>query len=249
MSDLLNVERLGEGPDLVLLHGWGQSSAALKPLGELLSCYFTVHLIDLPGFGKSSPPTEVWNSFQYADRLHSYLEEQKIGSAIFVGHSFGGKTALSFAKKYPEKTVKLVLMAASGLKRQRSWFEKLRFYWIKLFGKAIKVFDRLSGFKLFESKFAPRYGSADYKKASAMMRAVLVKSVNEDLTEEISKIQVPTLLLWGEEDSETPPEMAYRMKNLIANSQIVVFPGKGHQLYEDCGSHLCAAYMKRFLCI
>ena len=243
----LHAEQISQkGFPLLMLHGWGQSSEALKSLGTLLSSKCQVHLADLPGFGRSSPPDEVWNSFQYAERFIKYLDEQNISQTDLLGHSFGGKVAMSLASRFPDRVRKLTLIAPSGLRRKRTWTEQCRYQAIRWSGKGIKAIDKLLRTNFFKQNFAPRFGSADYKQAGPM-RSILVKSVNEDLSEHILMIKAPTLILWGEDDRETPLEMAKRLHRLISNSRLLVFPGKGHQLYHDAGSHLCAYHILPFL--
>lgn len=247
MTAPLHIERIrGSGPSLVMLHGWGTSLEALKPLGHLLAPYADIHLIDLPGFGQSPFPGSAWSSFDYADRLIAYLDENNIQEAIFLGHSFGGKVSLSLAARYPTRVRQLILLAASGMKRKRSFGNRCRLQGIKWVGRALKGIDSLCGTTLFSQQFAPRFGSADYKNAGSM-RPILVKSVNEDLSDSISTIVAPTLMLWGDKDTETPPEVAQRMHHLISDSKLFVFPGKGHWLYQDVGCHLCAHYIIPFL--
>lgn len=247
MTQILHVEQLGNsGFPLLLLHGWGRNSSDLQSLGACLSHSSQVHLVDLPGFGQSSPPDAVWDSFQYADRIIAYLNEQGIDQIDILGHSFGGKVAASLASKYPNRVRKLVLMASSGLKRKRTIREQCRLQGIRWIGKMVKFADSFLKTQYFKERFAARFGSADYKNAGAM-RSILVKSVNEDLTAHIQSIKAPTLLLWGEKDGETPPEVAQRFHQAISHSQLHLFPGKDHYLYNECGAHLCASYILPFL--
>jgi pimeloyl-ACP methyl ester carboxylesterase len=74
-----------------------------------------------------------------------------------------------------------------------------------------------------------------------------VKTVTEDLTRAASEIKAPTLLLWGEEDRATPPEMGRRLQSLIAGSQLVELPGKDHYPFQGDGAHLCAHYVLDFI--
>lgn len=243
----LHSERLGvTGHPVLLLHGWGQTLESLKPLGQLLANSAQVHLLDLPGFGLSGHPDGVWDTFTYADRLVAYLDDNKIDVVDLVGHSFGGKIAMCFAARYPERVRKLVLMGTSGIKRRRSAAQRCRMQAIRWGGKGLKAVDALLGTSFFKKQFAERFGSVDYKQAGAM-RPILVKSVNEDLTESIKTIHVPTLMLWGEQDIETPPEVAKRIHALLPQSKLHLFPGKGHMVFQDAGYHLCASYINPFL--
>lgn len=230
-----------------MLHGWGQTLQSLKPMGELLSAGRAVHLIDLPGFGASPAPDSVWSSFDYAEQLVAYLNAHQIHRIDLLGHSFGGKIALSFAATYPERVRSLTLMGTSGLKRQRSFASACRMKAILWAGKVLKQVDLLFKTEHFKRWFIPRFGSVDYLKADPLMRKILVKSVNEDLTPHLSKIKAPTLLLWGEDDTETPVELAQRLKQSIPSSQLIIFPYKGHYLTHDVGSHLCTYHLLRFL--
>ena len=78
-----------------------------------------------------------------------------------------------------------------------------------------------------------RAGSSDYAGASRMMRAILSKVVNEDLTDRLALIKVPTLLVWGENDTATPLRDAKLMNRLIPDSGLVSFPGCGHYSFLD----------------
>lgn len=235
----------GEKTTLLLLHGWGQTSENLQPLAELLTSVSTPHLVDLPGFGQSSIPNDIWSAFDYADEMIRHLDQQNIGKISLLGHSFGGKVAMCMAIRYPERVNKLILLAPSGLRPRRTFPKKIRIQCITTTGKLIKSYDRLAGTNHFTKHFIPRFGSADYKNNEAM-RPILVRSINEDLTHEITKIQCKTLILWGNKDKETPPEMGNRLHHLIPHSQLYPFPNHDHFLHQDVGAHLCATYILRF---
>lgn len=242
----LHVEVIGKGFPLVLLHGWGQSSQSLKPLAQLLSHQSKLILVDLPGFGHSSLPTQTWSSQDYAHYIAKFLKEQGIEKFDLLGHSFGGKISISLASLYPNRVRQLILVASSGLKRRLSIYESIRSKLLKYMAISVKNVDRVAKTQLFQNYFIPRFGSKDYQQAGSM-RAILVKSVNEDVTPQIKCIVSPTLILWGSDDQEAPVEFAERMNKLIPQSTLHVFPGKGHQLFADCGAHLCASYILPFL--
>jgi pimeloyl-ACP methyl ester carboxylesterase len=244
----LSIERFGfEGPPILLLHGWGRSLENLKGLGQLLSHRLQVHLIDLPGFGKSPAPEGVWSALDYADCLCDYLDSLGLERVDILGHSFGGKVAMSMALRYPSRVGKLILIAANGLKRKRSFLQKMRISSIRYLSKGCKTIDALLKTQLFQKRFVPRFGSSDYRNANAKMRSILVKSVNEDMSKEVKEIQASTLLIWGSLDTETPPEIAERLHRSISKSEMIIFPGKDHYLHEDAGAQLCAYYIEPFL--
>lgn len=229
------------GQPVVILHGWGQNLSALRPLGELLGKYRQVHLLDLPGFGASPKPKEDWDTLQYAQCVLRYMDENKLDKADLLGHSFGGHIALRLAAHYPDRVKSLVLIDSSGLKRPPSTQRIM----IRNLGQVLKVLDKIIGTSLFKNCFAPRFASRDYKNAGEM-KNILVKSVNHDVTQEAQQIKNPCLILWGDKDQETPVELAERLHELIANSKIVVLPGKDHFPFASVGAHLCAFHILKF---
>lgn len=235
----------GNGPPLLMLHGWGQTHENLRPLAEHLASVSEPHLLDIPGFGKSEIPNSTWSAFDYADEMIRYLDSQNIEKVSLLGHSFGGKIAMCMAIRFPQRIDRLVLLSPSGLLRKRTIFQKIRFKSIYAAGKLIKCYDRMVGTAHYPNMFIPRYGSRDYKNAGEM-RHILVRSVNEDLTTMIPQIQCSTLILWGGRDRETPDEMGHRLCRLIPNGKLVLFPYHGHEIFHDVGSHLCATYIRPF---
>jgi len=252
-SVTLIPEDMNEGsPTLVLLHGWGRSLLALRPLGELLATRCRVVLLDLPGFGLSPLPEGAsndgggWGTFDYSERVKRYLDHAGISSAVLIGHSFGGRLSVQLASRYPDLAKGLVLIGSHGLKRKRTPIEDLKLKAIRTLGSIAKKIDGAVGTRIFAHYFAPRFGSADYK-AAGELRKTLVKTVNEDLSAEASSIKAPTLLLWGEDDTQTPLDLADSFRTLIKDSELHVFPNKGHEPFSDVGAHLMAVYIEDFL--
>ena len=85
----------------------GGSRSILLNLLESCSPHSQVHLIDLPGFGRSPAPEHAWSAFDYADRIIHYLDKKNIGQVDLAGHSFGGKVALCLAIRYPDRVRRL----------------------------------------------------------------------------------------------------------------------------------------------
>ena len=240
----LNTVRLSNhGHPLVMLHGWGQNLQSLQPLGELLATKSQVHLIDLPGFGKSPPPPEDWGMAEYADRIYQYLEEQDIQQADILGHSVGGRICIRLAAKYPQRVRSMTLINAAGLQRQRTLGQSLRSQWIKNLRNAFKISPLYRDELL--TWHSQKYGSRDYLNAGAL-KGTFIKVVNEDLAELAKQISTPVLLLWGEADTETPVEMGHRYHSLFKNSQLITIPNRDHFMFQGEGSHLCAYYVDKF---
>lgn len=242
-----HTETLGNpgAPVLVMLHGWGQTLLSLKPFGELLSKDYQVVLVDLPGFGKSPAPQEVWDSTAYAHALVQHLESKGIKNFDLLGHSFGGRVSLRLAAYYPERVSRLILMASHGLPTPRPLKSRLRLKvlgWLRSF---LKIVDASVGTKLFESWFVPRFASKDYQQAG-ILRGIFVKLVTEDASSDVAKIKAPTLMLWGQDDTETPVELGQRIKALLQKAEMYVFPLHDHHPYSNAGHHLLTRYVLDF---
>ena len=89
-------------------------------------------------------------------------------------------------------------------------------------------------------------GSSDYASASPMMRRILSRVVNEDLTDRLPLVKVPVLLVWGENDTATPLSDARTMERLIPDAGLVSFPGCGHYSFLDNPVQF-AAVLRSFL--
>jgi pimeloyl-ACP methyl ester carboxylesterase len=242
----LNTIQLGNnGYPLLMMHGWGQNLRALQPMGELLADMAKIHILDLPGFGKSEPPPpEGWDTTQYADRVVAYMDEQGIDKTDLLGHSLGGRISMRLAHKYPDRVRSIIMINSAGLQSKKTWQKSWRSKWIKTLRGACKI-SPINQQALL-NWHSQKYGSRDYLNAG-QLRSTLVKTVNEDVTDIVPQIKAPVLLLWGEADTETPVEMAHRYHRLFPNSQLITVPRRDHFIYQNEGAHLCAYYVQQFL--
>ena len=141
---------------------------------------------------------------------------------VLIGHSFGGKISLLYASMY---TVDKVVVFGSPYKR------KIQKESLKL--KMLKAFKKVPGINKLEGIAKKHIGSTDYKNASKVMREVLVNHVNLDITENVKKINVPLLIIWGTNDQAVPIEDAYELEKLVPNAGLVVYQGCTHYAYLE----------------
>lgn len=208
--------------NLVFLHGWGQNTEMMMPIAKPFIKKNNVLIVDLPGFGLSDEPKEVWDVYEYANLVHEILKKHNLDNPILIGHSFGGKVSICYALKY--KTNKLVLLASPYKKKITKPTLKMKIF------KSIKKVPVL---KLFTNYAKKHMGSTDYRNASEMMRQILVKHVNLDLTNEVKKIKCPTLLIWGTNDRAVDYSDAVELEKLISNCGLVTFEGCTHYAYLE----------------
>ena len=217
----INYKQYGEGKDVVLLHGWGQNIEMMKPLGDNLSDHYKITIIDLPGFGLSNEPDYAYTIFDYTELVHELLKELKINNPIMMGHSFGGRIAIVYASKYDVD--KLVLFASPCVRHEyksfkQSFYKKLKN--IKLFKPLVNIMKN-------------HVGSVDYRNASPLMKEILVKTVNQDLSENAKLIKCSTLLIWGENDEAVPVSEARELDDLLKDSALIILPGTHYCYLEN----------------
>lgn len=219
----LHYFQAGSGYPVLLLHGWGVDSSTFCHVENHLADSFTTYSLDMPGFGETPPPKEAWSIYDYADLVETFLATQALDAPILIGHSFGGRISIILGSRGLAK--KIVLADSAGILPHRG----LDYY--------AKVYSYKLGRKLLGEGWAEKRrqktGSADYQAASGVMRQTFVKVVNEDLQPLLAKIQAPTLLVWGSEDTATPLRDAKIMEQQIADCGLVVFEGCGHYAFLE----------------
>lgn len=211
-----------EGKDIVLLHGWGQNIQMMMPIGSALEKHFRITILDLPGFGESDTPSNVWTIYDYMECVHSLLKKIHIENPCMIGHSFGGKITLAYASKYPCE--KIILLASPFKKEIQKLSAKT---------KLLKQLKKVPGLKRFEEVAKKHIGSRDYRDADPLMRSILVGHVNLDLTEDVKKITCPSLFIWGDRDAEVPYERAYELESLVKDGGTVLLEGGTHYAYLE----------------
>ena len=220
----INYIQYGEGKDILLLHGWGQNIEMMKPIGDNFSDKFRVTILDLPGFGNSSEPPTPWNMTNYSDMLEEFIDKVGITKPIIIGHSFGGRLAIRYSANNPIE--KLVLFGAPCIRIQ----EKL-----PLYVRILKTLKKLPLMNEFGEYMKQYIGSRDYKAASPIMRQTLVDVVNEDLSSYAKKIEEPTLLIWGQNDTEAPVSDAKELERIMIDGALIVLPGTHYAYLENLG--------------
>ncbi|MFL6416695.1 MAG: alpha/beta fold hydrolase [Bryobacteraceae bacterium] len=228
---------------LVFGHGWGQSSAAFLPIAETLKPFAPSYLIDFPGFGKSPVPPQTWGTAEYADAVADWLTSLAPERFLWIGHSFGGRIGLQLASRRPELLKGMILIASAGLPRARTLLEQARISIRRAFFKTAKHLLK-EGPQL--ERLRSRMGSADYR-AAGPLRPILSRVVSENLSDAAAAVSCPTLLLYGSEDTDTPPEIGERLHKLIPGSELSVLQGLGHIDILTRGQHQLALRIRKFI--
>lgn len=218
----VNYIQYGSGDDIVLLHGWGQNIEMMKPLGDRLQKKYRITILDFPGFGDSDELKKALSIDDYTVILEELIKKLKIKNPIIIGHSFGGRVAINYSSR--NKVQKLILFGSPCVRTYKDKNLKVLM---------LKTLKKVPGLKKFESFAKKHIGSRDYRNATPIMRETLVKVVNEDLSEQAKKIEAPTLLMWGDNDTEAPLEDAKLLEKLIPDAGLIVFPNSTHYAYLE----------------
>ena len=239
----ISYQVAGEGDVVLLLHGWGGEAASFQPVFEWLAQSHRVYALDLPGFGKSQIPPTAWDTSDYATFVTVFLEKFDIPKVHLIGHSFGGRISIIISAEHPEKVDKLILIDSAGIKPCRTAKYYLRVGVAKI-GKLIRRCGKYG--VLVANAMSARAGSKDYQNAGDM-RATLVKVVNQDLRALLPRITASTLLIWGEDDKDTPVSFGKIMEKEIPDAGLIVLKEAGHFSYLDRFPQFCrivASFLK-----
>lgn len=232
----LHIDSSGQGPDLVMLHGWGLHGGLFAGIAPALEAHFRLHRVDLPGHGRS--PADA--SLNDLNTLADTLSEQLPDNAIWLGWSLGGRIALAAtASKRPPR--KLVLVGTTPCFCQRpdwphgmteaafrQFSEDLKQDYRRTLQRFIALQSRGSSMAreelraLREALFA--HGEADPRALAQGLS--LLNDV--DLRAQLATIPTPTLVLHGSRDTLTPRAAAEYLARQLPSAQLALIEGAGH---------------------
>ena len=218
----INYIQYGEGKDILLLHGWGQNIEMMRPIGDNLCERFRITILDFPGFGESDEPNSPWNIENYSNMLEQFVTLTGIKKPVVIGHSFGGRVAIRYSSRNPIE--KLILFGSPCIRIEENLSFSVKFL------KKLKTLPGMNNIGEYMKKYI---GSRDYKAASPIMRQTLVEVVNEDLSKYAREIEEPTLLIWGENDTEAPVNEARELEKIMIDAALIILPGTHYAYLEN----------------
>lgn len=225
-----------QGSWLLLLHGWGGKCESWLPVTRDFSSAHRILVLDFPGHGRSSEPEQPWDVTDYMQATCALLDALHIEKTDVMAHSFGGRVALLLAATCPQRVGKMTLTGCAGLPPRQSGTQSARtrrYQRLKRWLHSAPL-RRLLGEKRVmaaQEALIQRYGSADYRVLTPSMRQTFNKVIAQDLTWTLPRIQSPTLLIWGENDTATPLWMGETMEREIPDAGLVVLKGGDHFAY------------------
>ena len=216
---------------IFVIHGWTYSSDKWNEFVSLLKekDFFPV-LLNVPGLTEKTDI--VWTLNNYVEWLKNTVGNEK---AIIVGHSNGGRIALAFAAKYPDRLKQLILIDSAGVYHNELQIrlKRLLFRIVAKLGKKITSSEKLRSILYKVAR------ETDYKDATPQMRQTMANLIFTDITPYLNNISVPTLIIWGDHDKSTPLVDGEILHKYIHDSKLVVIKNAKHSPHFTHAKEVC----------
>ncbi|HSW66068.1 MAG TPA: alpha/beta hydrolase [Bacillota bacterium] len=236
---LTSYESLGSGPAVLLLHGWGDTAKTFAAIQKELSKQALTVALDLPGFGGTQTPKDVWGLDEYTQFVAHFLK--KIAAPklkLIVGHSNGGAIAIHGLSRGTLHADNLALLASAGVRGT----QKGKMQALKLMTKAGKILVSplpKSVKQTLRRKLYTSVGS-DMLVAEHLQES-FKRVVSEDVRAEAAMLTLPTVIVYGDQDDATPTSYGKLFNQAIAGSRLQIVPGAGHFVHLDNPQEVTAA--------
>lgn len=252
----INYEIYGKGQTpIVFLHGFG---ASLRSWDNFINFFpeneYTLYLIDIKGFGFSSKPASGDYTIEENSRIITkFFEENKLKKVILTGHSYGGGIALltqikAMNENRNDLISKLILLNTAAYKSEIPFFIRLqRTPWLgylsmtllspKFIAKSMLrqiFFDRskISGEMIARYAYS-FYGEGSIKSSFAAAAKQIVPKNYDLLIEKYPEINIPVLIVWGENDTFLSTKIARALHQALPQSRLEILPACGHMPHEE----------------
>lgn len=220
-------------PKLYIIHGWTYTVAPWEKTIALLKRQgMDVEMLNVPGLTTSSQ--KVWTIEDYV----KWADRQIPDGAVALGHSNGGRILLNLCVEKPDKLKHLILLDAAGVyepsaKRDTARTLSKRLGFLKKIPGLAKIWHKVTG-------------ASDYARAPENMKRTLSNMLDSDKKLDLTKVVVPTSILWGAADTVTPPRQAEAMHEKIKNSTLEIRPRWNHAPYISYPDELARAIYRAY---
>ncbi len=205
---------------IYIIHGWSYS---IEKWEEIVSLFkkenINAQILKVPGL--IYPISKPWTIEDYILWLKKEIKEEK---AVLVGHSNGGRIAMGFAEKYPEKVEKLFLIDSAGVYHSSIPIKIKRM----VFGNLAEIGKKFTTSKTLRKILYKLARTNDYNKADLVMKQTMVNLMQSDKNKDFSKIKIPTFIIWGQKDTTTPVEDGKFLNSKIKDSKMFFIEDAKH---------------------
>jgi pimeloyl-ACP methyl ester carboxylesterase len=228
---------VAEMKKVYIIHGWTYSLDKWTKLVDLLRQHdIQPELLRVPGL--TEPSDKVWDIDGYIDWLNGKLKGET--HPIVIGHSNGGRIALSYAQKYPDRLGQLILIDSAGL-AHNDLLPRAKLATLRTMSKVGKPLAKVPIVKKGVYKII---GAQDYRKAPPNMKLTMQNMLKADSLIDLSKIKLPVTLIWGRDDTTTPLKDGQTMHTLLAGSSLHIIDDARHAPQATHAQQLAAIIMK-----
>jgi pimeloyl-ACP methyl ester carboxylesterase len=245
----LSTLTMGEGPDMVLLHGLGGAKSSFFDTAAALSRRYRVHVLDLPGFGGSSKPALApYDAPFFARAVLGAMDSMGIERAHVVGNSMGGRVAIELGLEHPERVAAMALLCPAVAFVRREWHPIVR-----VLRPELGVLPHSLGRGRIESQFWSLFGDRDlvdpavadiavdeferiYRSAGA--RLAFLKSARGIYLEKpfgrggfyprLAQLQPPAMFVWSAHDKLIPAGFQRHVERWLPRAEQILLPDCGH---------------------
>jgi 3-oxoadipate enol-lactonase len=232
-SGAVNAAEVGYGPPLFLFHSLLSDRASFDAVAPGLSRSFRVVIPELPGFGRSQAVRG--GLAEVADRMAEAVSDAASGSdAIVLGNGYGGFVALQMAIRHPGIAARLIL-ADCGAAFSDTGRQAFRNMAAASHAKGLSAITDVAMLRLFAPEFQEANPELMHDRRAAFLktdpdvfRAACAQLATLDLRPELSKVDVPVLVMVGEHDEATPPPMSRELAEGLPNARLKIIPGCAH---------------------
>ena len=245
----LFYEEQGQGIPAIFLHGFPFDHTIWEPLIPLLQNQARMILPDLRGFGRSPVEGDAYTMRLQAEDIARLLDRLEIEKAVLVGHSMGGYVTLAFAQAYPDRLLGLGLVAtqagADSPERRQSRLKTAELVTHK--GAKVVASDMVSSLTDKKELIEPIHSLIMKAQPAAIVGALKGMAERHDMTEELSHISVPAVVIAGAVDQLVSKDRIETMAQMLPKGWLVEIPNAGHMLMmEDpqaVAAHLSQLFM------
>ncbi len=236
----LNYYVEGQGPSVVLLHGFLENYHVWDDFMPYLISRFSVIAVDLPGFGKSAVYGEKHDMSFMAEAVKFILDQEKVTQTFLIGHSMGGYVSLAFAKLFPESLKGLVLFHSQaaaddeqGKKNRSRTIEVVKKDHKNFISQFIPLLFAESNVAVFENEIAHLREESLKTSTEGVIASLAGMRDRDDNLQLLENINVPVFFVIGKQDSRIPLPKILSQISLPKLSEAIILDEVGHMGFVE----------------
>ena len=214
----------GEGTPIIVLHGLMGGLSNFEGVISFFSGRYKVVVPELPLFSMPLLTTSVKTLAKY---IHKFIKHKKFEKVILLGNSLGGHVGLLYTKLYPKEVKALILTGSSGLYESamsEGYPRRGDYEFIKKKCEEVFYDPAMATKEIVEEVFENISDRSKLIKTLALAKS----AIRHNMAKDLPKMTTPVCLIWGKNDSVTPPKVAEEFHELLPNSELFWIDKCGH---------------------